>query len=235
MDAKHPKGDTLCWTAEALYKLIGNGKDRRAAGDAVSDPDGDGPDDGQAVAFGSSLAAPAPDALAGGVAFFGNEGDDPLFGDGDGDYLFSGVNDLRSGGGIGVGGLYGGDGDGVIVYNPSNAADGGEDVDFLLVKESGGVNISDFRATGAEDEGTPNAEVIIYGEDVAGLTSLKALADIGITVDDGRISVEDHDVWMWGVGDARGEYTTFTGSDNEGNKLTVEVLTADLKKIGAAG
>ncbi|MDR2056494.1 MAG: hypothetical protein LBQ10_11615 [Desulfovibrio sp.] len=187
-------------------------------------------------AFGSSLAASAPDGLADGTEFVGGEGDDSLFGDGVDGYLFSSADAPYPDGEPG-GSLYGGVGDDAIVYNPSDAAGGGADIDFLLVKEPDGAKIDNFRLkiANAEDEETPGTDVIIYGEDVAGLTSLKALADIGVTVDGGRISVDDHDSWMWGRGNSHGEYTTFTGSDKEGHRLILDVLTEDLlKKIGTA-
>jgi hypothetical protein len=232
MDEKHPKENNLRWTAEALYKLIENGEDRRTARNTVFTA-GSGPAGEPAVDFGSGFAVLVPDDLTGDAELFDDEGDDSLFGDGDGDYLFSGADGLYSGG-IGDGGLYGGVDDSIIAYNPSNASDGDADVDFLLVKDSGGVNIGDFRAADAQDDETSNTDVIIYGENVAGLTSLEALAEIGISVNDGKISVGDHDNWIWGAGNAHGGYTTFTGSDKDGHKLTVEVPTADLKKAGTA-
>jgi hypothetical protein len=277
MDAKHPKNDTLRWTAEVLYKLIKNGdtkrvrpeeaeregdrgilrgealpvargavseglphpsfdRDRQPVHDMFSVVDAGRAADGEAAAFGSSLSASAPDGLSDETALFDGKGDDPLFGDEDGDYLFGGMHAPPPDEGPG-GGSYGGIDDDVIVYNPSDTVDGGEDVNFLLVKEPAGVKIDDLRLETASspDGETSNAGVIIYGAAAAGLTSLKALADIGITVDDGKISVDAYNSWIWGAGDARGGYTTFTGSDNEGNKLTVDVPTADLKKIDAAG
>ncbi|MDR2743849.1 MAG: hypothetical protein LBB66_01420 [Desulfovibrio sp.] len=214
------------------------------AHDMFSVVDEDGTADGKVAVFGSSLAASAPDDLTDETALFDDKGDISLFGNGGGDYLFGGMNAPHPDEVHGDDGLYGGVGDDggadedVIVFNPSDTADGGADIDFLLIKETDGAKIDELRlkTANARDAGTPpNTDVIIYGEDVAGLTTLKALADIGITVAGGRISVDDHDRWEWGVGNARGDYTTFTGSDKEGRKLTLEVLTTDLKKIDTAG
>lgn len=143
------------------------------------------------------------DILSGGGGddtLYGNGGDDYLFGGAGDDYLFGGSGNDFLDGGEGNNHLYGGDGNDIFVFHPNDVIYGGSvnsdgtvvdnNIDVLLVASA------DAEAF-ADSKNVDGIEVVITGDDVSSLTNLKALADIGVTINDNGAdkSVTLSDAW----------------------------------------
>ena len=116
---------------------------------------------------------------------FGGSGNDHLYGGSGNDHLYGGSGDDFLDGGAGTNHLDGGAGNDIMVYKEGDTIDGGAGLDFLL---SG--NAGDDLGTLLKFSQSTNVEVAIKGtgghaDAPFSLTSIKALADVGIIVQDG--------------------------------------------------
>ena len=176
-----------------------------------------------------------------GDLIFGQEGNDVIDGGAGDDIVFGGTgNDTIKGGagndfiagGSGADTLYGGNdaagsgsGNDIFVYDAQDIFYGGDGIDFLL--STGTENLSTLSGTDKVND----IEVLIKGDADAlkGLTSMDALADKGISVEDGKVSFDNDHGWTWtqtdaGTGDQFANYTgTATVNDQT---LTLEVEVA---------
>lgn len=154
----------------------------------------------------------------------GGAGDDYLFGGAGDDYLFGGSGNDFLDGGEGNNHLYGGDGNDIFVFHPNDVIYGGSvnsdgtvvdnNIDVLLVASA------DAEAF-ADSKNVNGIEVVITGDDVSSLTNLKALADIGVTINDNGTdkSVTLSDAWHM-VGEdsnvwSNDTYTITTHADDD--------------------
>ena len=164
------------------------------------------PQDGNDQLFGGS----GDDVLlgmGGDDKLYGGDGSDILFGGSGNDYL-DGGNDTE------VDYLHGGSGNDMLVYHPNDVIDGGSGMDVLLV--AGDDNMNSLFQGGHLDANVTDVEVIISGADVSTLTNMEALSNIGITLGDNSLTLDEG----WTKADAAPQgYDAYTN----GEGLTVTV------------
>lgn len=113
-------------------------------------------------------------------------GNNGLIGDEGMDYLFGNTgNDFLDGNG-GSDGLDGGEGSDIFVYDEADAfVQGGTGIDILLSDDS--VSLDTLLGSGKVED----VEILVTGDNAESLTSLTALAEVGITVADGKVTLSD--------------------------------------------
>ncbi|MFT4300837.1 MAG: VCBS domain-containing protein, partial [Desulfovibrio sp.] len=184
-----------------------------------------------------SLGNAGHDVLNGGAGhdiLYGGRGDDALYGDAGNDHLYGGAGNDFLDGGEGSNHLYGGSGNDIFVFHANDVIFGGsvasdgtvvdDSIDVLLVATA------DMGAF-ADSKNATGVEVVISGDDVSSLTNLKALAEIGVTINDADKSVTlshdwhqsaDSNVW------SNGEYSISTHTDDDAvSKATIQMTTAN--------
>ncbi|MBB5144387.1 VCBS domain-containing protein [Desulfovibrio intestinalis] len=213
-------GGKLIFGTEA--DASGNGGHDTLGGDAGSD-----------IIYGGS----GNDHISGGAGddiLYGGRGDDALYGNAGNDHLYGGDGNDFLDGGEGSNHLYGGSGNDIFVFHANDVIFGGsvasdgtvvdDSIDVLLVATA------DMGAF-ADSKNATGVEVVICGDDVSCLTNLKALAEIGVTINDTDKSVTlshdwhqsaDSNVW------SNGDYSISTHSDDDAvAKATIQMATTN--------
>lgn len=131
-------------------------------------------------------------------ALFGGKGDDILFGWGGDDYLHGDEGEDM---------IFAGGGDDLILYDKSDyLVHGGSGIDFLLSGKDDGLHLEKILKNNDTNEGplVQGVEVLLKGDAVVTLTSLKELEDYGIKVDGDKLMLGEG--WT-----SNGQYYTYGG------------------------
>lgn len=199
----HAQGSDL---AAGVHDLIQHGAtdEIRHFTDAIENAGMESDQDGNDYLFGGS-GDDVIFGMGGNDALYGGEGSDLLFG-GTGDDFLDGGNDDA------VDHLYGGSGNDILVYHANDVIDGGSGIDVLLV---GDADMMDrlFQNGGMADD-VSNVELIVSGN-IHSLTSMAALENIGVTMQDNGIALGEG--WM-NADSMHDGYVTYTNGD-----VTIEI------------
>ncbi len=182
------------------------------------------------------------DVITGGAGddtLYGGDGTDILYGQADDDFLYGGAGDDVLSGGAGADTLDGGAGNDIFVYDPEDLfIQGGDGIDILLsnvnLQHGSPAELNLASLTSAGEGGTAKAdgiEMIVKGINAESLTSLDALADMGIRVNgvSGKVSFDSEKGWgMKGSEGTEGDFCTFqqTHIENGNTVIDLEVEVA---------
>ncbi len=173
---------------------------------------------------------------------YGGDGTDVLYGQAGDDFLYGGAGDDVLSGGAGADTLKGEAGNDIFVYDPEDLfIQGGDGIDILLsnvnLQHGSPADLNLASLTSAGEGGTAKAdgiEMIVKGINAESLTSLDALADMGISISvvDGKDKVSFDSVKGWkmskGSEGTEGDFCTFqqTHIENDSTVIDLEVEVA---------